>query len=827
MKTLLGRSIAAATGAAVCLLATGLPASAGASTGPGAPASARSHPVIRSFRASTKSLPSSGGTVRLTTAVKNGSSCVFSSSPRLGGLPAKVACSRGSATRTVRLPANSAAGQKTYKFGLTVTGRGGKAVAKPLDVIVREAAPAISQVELAPSALPSAGGPATLSATVSRSAKCTVSASPAVAGLPITKECAADANPARVSVPVTLPAITGTTTKYTVTLTVSGPGGTSTAAATGSVWAAMKFSAPALVDAPGGWLGTVSCTSSTFCMGLDLASGAAERWDGSSWSAPVRIETGPYLDGGYDMHLSCVSASFCLAVDSSGNAFAYNGTSWSPAASVGLDATAVSCASQTFCMATAGGQAAVFSGSAWSAPATASNADQIVSVSCPSDSFCLAVSAAGLGYTYSTSGWSSGADAAAPIGFVQVSCASATFCAAVNSGGQAYFYTGAWSGPTTLNASGGMNGVSCAAGTTFCMALADGSYYTTDNGTTWSGPTSLETGKAWVGSCASATSCLLTDGAGVFVLSGSTWASSAAPGSGGGPHGFPYSISCPTASFCVAVDWSGAYLTYNGTAWSEPQSIGSQASAVDSVSCTSPTFCLAVTSSNLNGLGGDIFIFNGHSWQFEVQDGLPMSSVSCTGPDFCEILTYETDGTVLSAFWNGKTVSNTAAVDAYLGFGPAPTQGQVSCVSPAFCVAVDDLGNAFTLNSNGTSWSTATALDPGLTAIMTGVSCPTATFCVAIDAGGHEYTYDGTSWTAPATIDSTGEPQAISCTATRFCLMGDLSGNVATFDGASWSATSDIDPGITAGTGLTGISCADAAHCVAVDWEGNALVGTG
>jgi hypothetical protein len=110
---------------------------------------------------------------------------------------------------------------------------------------------------------------------------------------------------------------------------------------------------------------------------------------------------------------------------------------------------------------------------------------------------------------------------------------------------------------------------------------------------------------------------------------------------------------------------------------------------------------------------------------------------------------------------------------------------------------------------------------------MTGVSCPTTTFCVAIDAGGHEYTYNGTSWTAPATIDSTGEPQAISCTATRFCLMGDLSGNVATFDGASWSATSDVDPGIAAGTGLTGVSCADAAHCVAVDWEGNALVGTG
>jgi hypothetical protein len=52
-------------------------------------------------------------------------------------------------------------------------------------------------------------------------------------------------------------------------------------------------------------------------------------------------------------------------------------------------------------------------------------------------------------------------------------------------------------------------------------------------------------------------------------------------------------------------------------------------------------------------------------------------------------------------------------------------------------------------------------------------------------------------------------------------------GNVATFNGATWSGTSNVDPVTTAGTGLTGASCADAADCVLVDWEGNALAGTG
>jgi hypothetical protein len=816
MQTILGRGLAATAGAALCLLASGLPASA-------AQASSSSHPTVKYFRASPATLSSAGGNVRLSAAVRDGKVCDFTSSPRLSGLPAKVSCAKGSASRTIRLPANSAAGQQAYKFGLTVSGRSGKTTAKPVTVVVSEAAPTVTQVAAAPSDLPSTGGATALTAMVSRAAKCTVSATPAIAGLPVTEACAAGATPTRVSVPVTLPALVGTTAQdYRLTLTAAGPGGTSSASASASVMP-MTFSAPVLVDAPGGFLGTVSCVSTTFCMGIDVASGAAESWSGTSWSDPVRIETGPYADDGYDIHLSCSSSSFCLAVDNSGNAFSYDGTSWSAAASPGLDSVTVSCASPTFCVAAAGGQATIFDGSSWSAPVTVSAADQIVSVSCPSDSFCMAVSAAGMAYTYTSSGWDTGTAFEAGVPSVQVSCASATLCAAVTTSGAAFLYDGSWDTGALLNSSGPMNSVSCPLGTSFCIALSDGSYYTSD-GTTWSAATSLDPGKASVLSCATATYCMMTDGTNVFVLDGTTWSSSPAPGSGLPTHGFPYAISCPTATFCVAVDWSGAYLTYNGSTWSKPQTIGSQASEVDAVSCTSPTFCLAVDASDANDLGGNVFTFNGQTWTFEGQDGSQLSSVSCTGPDFCEMLSVESDGSVGTATWNGTQILN-GALDTYLGFGPAPTEGFVSCATSTFCVAVDQLGNAFTYN--GSSWSTATALDPGYAVAMTGVSCPTTTFCVAIDAAGHEYTYDGGTWTAPVTIDTAGQPQAISCTASHFCLMGDLSGNMATFNGATWSATRNVDPTATAGTGLTGASCPDAAECVAVDWEGNALVGTG
>ena len=95
------------------------------------------------------------------------------------------------------------------------------------------------------------------------------------------------------------------------------------------------------------------------------------------------------------------------------------------------------------------------------------------------------------------------------------------------------------------------------------------------------------------------------------------------PALGGPLHGFTYSISCPTPSFCMAVDWSGAYLVYNGKTWSAPQTINSVASAVGAVSCTSPDLCMAVDSSNSNGLGGHIFLFNGQTWTYEGQDALP------------------------------------------------------------------------------------------------------------------------------------------------------------------------------------------------------------
>src|SRR5579871_2409011 len=58
----------------------------------------------------------------------------------------------------------------------------------------------------------------------------------------------------------------------------------------------------------------------------------------------------------------------------------------------------------------------------------------------------------------------------------------------------------------------------------------------------------------------------------------------------------PTSVSCPSASFCMAVLQSGYAARYDGTTWSQPTRLPSAATLgePDSVSCPTVRFCLAV-----------------------------------------------------------------------------------------------------------------------------------------------------------------------------------------------------------------------------------------
>ncbi len=802
---------------AAASLVAGLPA-AGTAT-----AWARvSRPSITSFKLSRSLLPSTGGALTMTVTVTHATTCTFSSTPGLHGLPAKLNCSSGMASKKVSLPANTSATAKSYSFKVTVAGPGGTVTSKSLTATVHGAKPAVTGFVAAPHGLTSSGGTTTLTASVVRSSTCILSAVPAVTGLPATFACQAGTTPRPVSHSVSLPALSGSTeAQYTFTLTATGAGGTAKATTTQTVWPAMTFAAPAIADQAGGSLDDVACVSPTFCATVDRY-GNAFTFNGAKWSAPRRLA--PLPDGlvtGMNTAISCPTATFCAELAQDGDAVFFNGSTWSKPVSTGLGVTSLSCASSSFCVAVGGDYASVYTGSAWGSPGLLNTNTPLASVSCPSSSFCMAVSSGGDEFTYNGAAWSSGtAFDTADSDVTSVSCASATTCEAVNDNGKALSYDGSsWSAPVRVvsPAFAGLDGVSCPS-TGFCMASgADGHYYTYD-GSSWSSLHLLSATPLGALSCSSSSSCAIIDSSGdihtmASDLSWTNWAIDPA-------HGFPQAISCPTVTFCAAPDWTGSIVTYNGTAWAKPQPID-PGFVFDSISCSSPTFCMAF---EFGGSQGSRYMrYNGSTWLFGAVS-YDISSVSCASPTFCIALA-SIQGSVYALRWNGSSWSAPVLIDSALGVSPPPGSGYVSCASPSFCAVADTGGNVLTFN--GSSWSSPHTIDAGVVQPLAAISCPAATFCTAIDGFGQAFTYNGTSWSGPAGVENSGGMTGISCASAQFCVAVDEQGNLVTDYNGTWSAPVNADPGVTVPYGFTGVSCPSVGFCAAVDFDGKVVTGTG
>ena len=262
---------------------------------------------------------------------------------------------------------------------------------------------------------------------------------------------------------------------------------------------------------------------------------------------------------------------------------------------------------------------------------------------------------------------------------------------------------------------------------------------------------------------------------------GSTWSHPTRLSSSAGE---PDSVSCPTVSFCVAVDARDSFaFQFNGSRWGSAPSIndpvpGSQP-GMASVSCSSPDFCAAVDN------GSNAFTFNGTAWgpATVIDPGNQLSAVSCPSTNFCAAVDYGPN--VVTS--NGTSWSKPSAID------PGGHLQAVSCASASFCVGLDRKGDAFTFN--GSTWSGPVNADPNGLSMGEGgiswpmVSCPTSDFCAAVDGNdGNVVTFDGTSWTPPVTIDSQAAHSdkgpvliflmSVSCRSARFCAAGDSDGRV-------------------------------------------------
>jgi len=294
------------------------------------------------------------------------------------------------------------------------------------------------------------------------------------------------------------------------------------------------------------------------------------------------------------------------------------------------------------------------------------------------------------------------------------------------------------------------------------------------------------------------------------------------PQSTGLPGSAQAAISCLSASFCAAGSDAGGpsgYLTtYNGTTWSDPTAV---ASAIQSISCVAPSFCMAMG-------GTDFLIYNGTAWTApsnfggasSVNSENSVDSVSCPSPSFCAAVGwYVTESTTTSYagygyadIYDGTSWSAPINLNTDSG-GSSFAVGSVSCSSSSFCLAT--AGDYYFVYSDN-NWTTyATPDDLGQ------VSCATESFCISVNDPGDSYTYDGSAWSAPKDIDGSDLLSSVSCPVASFCAAVDGEGYALAFNGRAWSAPSVIDGG--GGGDPLSVSCPSASFCAVLDLAGRVI----
>ena len=336
-------------------------------------------------------------------------------------------------------------------------------------------------------------------------------------------------------------------------------------------------------------------------------------------------------------------------------------------------------------------------------------------------------------------GWTNTLTALPPGGgFTSVSCISDTFCVAVGGGasggsltagsGVAVSWDGAaWSDPVVYYpapATGAVTApvlpaIACTSGPS-CVIVDGSGHLSYGDGTTWSPPVAL-------------------------AASPGLPANPDDPGPGRTGSLFD-ALSCPTASVCAFVDNTGqAYMLRNGT-WLTPQSFGEPGTQGSSdvslyqpgrvgVSCPDSTSCTAV-------VGATVLDWNGSTWSEEsapwtsslVSGASDPTAISCPTPGLCLVV----NGSGFSLRSPGTGWSTEQTVDPHGGLD------SLSCPTASFCMAADEGGSV--TSWNGSTWSPPVQILPVATdypGIGTFVSCPTSQFCMVMNSDGDYATYAG------------------------------------------------------------------------------------
>jgi hypothetical protein len=231
------------------------------------------------------------------------------------------------------------------------------------------------------------------------------------------------------------------------------------------------------------------------------------------------------------------------------------------------------------------------------------------------------------------------------------------------------------------------------------------------------------------------------------------------------PHHLPQpvhvvgrSISCPRATWCMAVDSLGHGQRFDGRRWRTPSAASHHYGYLNDVSCPSTRFCMAV------GPYGYV-VHRPGGWSEPRTLPVTGGAVSCTSASFCLVVGSRGH----SAQWNGRRWGDVRQVAARKSIG------DVACGSPTMCVA-SSVGSGRTYRYDGHRWTlTGTPFWRSPWA-QDGValSCPSRSWCFgsSISPGDHGWAvYDGRHWGHAHRLVGNGFTTAASCAGRRFCVI--------------------------------------------------------
>lgn len=327
-------------------------------------------------------------------------------------------------------------------------------------------------------------------------------------------------------------------------------------------------------------------------------------------------------------------------------------------------------------------------------------------------------------------------------------------------------------------------------------------------------------------------------------------------------------LSCVSTTFCQAVgqyrDSSfvqrGLIYTYDGTSWTamdSPQPMSAVYTALQGVDCVSTTFCQAVgTHQDIDGNSYALVVtYDGTGWNITTTSDpvnssySSLNSVDCTSTTFCQavgdsrdinnfahtqIQTY--DGTSWSIATSPDPIND--ANSAYLR--------DVTCLSTTFCQTIgfyttqaDSLiDRALTLSYDGTSWSLAPSANyAGVEdGALDELQCVSTAFCLAIGSSSDAsyntqpvmHLYNSAEWnvvTLPQPNNAVGGAlTAMSCTSSTNCQVlgwyrdsdSKFYGIAYSYDGANWNAAAGLEPAGYRSAIADAMDCASATSCQAV-----------